>query len=181
MNSSLVRRLVPLVSAGCLFAAPVAQAAHGSRCPGADTAPTVQNLRQARTATLCLLNAQRGARGLRPLRGNARLAVAAERHSADMAAHHYFAHVAPSGLDPVARLERIGYVSGSGSWTVGENIAWGGGPLASPRAIVKMWMHSPGHRANILQRSFREIGVGVVPSAPDGPGATYTTDFGARG
>jgi len=180
MSPSLTRRIALLVTASCLFAAPAAQA-HGSRCPGADTAPTAHNLRQERAATLCLLNAQRAARGLRPLRANARLAIAAERHSADMAVHHYFAHVAPSGLDPVARLERIGYVAGSGSWTVGENIAWGGGPLASPRAIVKMWMHSPGHRANILQRSFREIGVGVVPSAPDGPGATYTTDFGARG
>ncbi len=180
LSRSLVSRVALLVSAGCLLGAPAVQA-HGSRCPGADTAPSAHTLRQERAATLCLLNAQRAARGLRPLRANARLALAAERHSADMAGRHYFAHVAPSGLDPLARLERIGYVAGSGSWTVGENIAWGGGPMATPRAIVKMWMHSAGHRENILRSAFREIGVGVIASAPDGPGATYTTDFGARG
>jgi uncharacterized protein YkwD len=66
---------------------------------------------------------------------------------------------------------------------VGENIAWGSQELATPRSIVNGWMHSPGHRANILNRRFREIGIGVSRGAPE-PGfdraATYATDFGAR-
>ena len=71
-----------------------------------------------------------------------------------------------------------------GNWTIGENIAWGSGALATPRAIVNGWMHSPGHRANILRASFRDIGIGIRLGAP-GPGlsggATYVTDFGRHG
>ena len=72
---------------------------------------------------------------------------------------------------------------GARSWTVGENLAWGSGTRSTPREIVNAWMKSPGHRANILQRRFREIGIGVVFEAPHGSSstaATYTTTFGAR-
>src|SRR5919107_1385530 len=63
---------------------------------------------------------------------------------------------------------------------VGENLAWGQGNLATPRAIAVAWMNSPGHRHNILQPEFTEIGVGIVPGTPGDAtwGATYTTDFG---
>jgi uncharacterized protein YkwD len=111
------------------------------------------------------------------LRSNSRLAAAASRHSSDMVVHHYFAHG-----DPVSRIFHAGYMSMNQAWTVGENIAWGTGSYATPRAIVQMWMHSPPHRANVLRGSFREIGVGIALGSPSsGSGATYTTDFGARG
>ncbi|MCA1689917.1 MAG: CAP domain-containing protein, partial [Actinobacteria bacterium] len=62
-----------------------------------------------------------------------------------------------------------------------ENIAAAGGYLATPAATVKMWMGSPGHRANILDPAFRDTGIGVAPAAPalltTGPGASYTEDF----
>ena len=68
-------------------------------------------------------------------------------------------------------------------WTLGENLAWGSYQLATPKSIVRSWMHSPGHRANILNADFHEIGVGVVEGAPE-PGvesaATYATSFGTR-
>jgi uncharacterized protein YkwD len=59
------------------------------------------------------------------------------------------------------------------------------GDAATPATIVRAWMHSPGHRANILNRRFREIGIGVASGAPvrDGAaksGATYATEFGLR-
>jgi len=54
--------------------------------------------------------------------------------------------------------------------------------MDSPLYITRAWMNSTGHRANILNRGFRQIGIGIVPGVPTGSrrGATYTTDFGAR-
>jgi uncharacterized protein YkwD len=65
----------------------------------------------------------------------------------------------------------------------GENIAWATGPSATPQAIVRLWMHSPPHRADILRPRFMQIGVGVAQGAPQKPhstdaAATYATDFG---
>jgi len=82
----------------------------------------------------------------------------------------------------------VGRVSSAGynRWaSLCENIAWGTEHLATPKGIVRGWMNSPGHRANILRGTFREIGIGIVVGAPTrlGPGergATYTTDFGVR-
>ena len=70
-------------------------------------------------------------------------------------------------------------------WSLGENIAWGTGRLATAAQIHRSWMNSPGHRANILQRSFREIGIGIETGVPvrlsaAQSGATYTADFGVR-
>jgi uncharacterized protein YkwD len=143
-------------------------------------APTVRLGR----AAVCLLNRQRVARGMSKLRINAQLSRAARRHSRDMVRRDYFDHTSPQGLDMLTRIKRTGYLSGSfRSWTVGENIAWGESHLGSPRSIVKAWMHSPGHRQNILNAAFREMGIGVIAAAPGrhgAPAATYTTTFGGR-
>ena len=100
-----------------------------------------------------------------------------------MADNNYFSHDSRDGSSFLDRLRRVDYVPRYGAWTVGENIAWGSDSYATPKEIVRAWMHSPGHRANILDRSFREIGIGVVRGAPVGGvshGATYATEFGAR-
>jgi uncharacterized protein YkwD len=101
-----------------------------------------------------------------------------------MAKHNYFDHNSLSGATFIDRIRRVGYLAGARSWTVGENLAWGAGERATPSAIVQAWMNSPGHRANILSGSFREIGLGVAYDAPVGgglhPAGTYATDFGAR-
>ena len=84
----------------------------------------------------------------------------------------------------VDRIRRAGYLKGARSWTVGENLAWGSRGRAAPQMITQSWMNSPGHRANILNSSFREIGIGVAHGAPvavGGPAATYATEFGTRG
>jgi uncharacterized protein YkwD len=133
--------------------------------------------------TLCLLNVERGRVGLPPLVENPLLDRAAERHSADMVARRFFEHVNPDGVPPENRMAAAGYTLLPGGMT-GENIAWGDGGLASPAAIMDGWMHSPGHRENILRPGFREVGIGV--SLGNGPNAgrhtlraaTYTTDFG---
>lgn len=132
-------------------------------------------------ATVCLLNRERQRRGLRALRVNNRLSRAALSHTRDMVKRRYFDHVSPTGRDLTDRVTVAGYVSRAERWEVGENLAWGIGGLATPRSIVAGWMRSPGHRHNILDRRFREIGIGVI----DGSGraataAVYTTTFGYR-
>jgi len=134
-------------------------------------------------ATLCLMNAERGRRGLPPLRLNNRLSDAADRHSRDMVRRRYFSHDSLTGASFIDRIRRSGYLRSARSWTVAENLAWGSGNRGTPEQIVRAWMASPGHRSNILTGRFREVGIGVSEGAPVRVGsaaATYTTDFGSR-
>jgi uncharacterized protein YkwD len=142
------------------------------------------NADAARGVTLCLLNHERAAHGLRALRPNPKLDRAAVGHSSDMVASNLFSHTSSNGAGVAGRIRSAGYLSGARGWSVGENIGWGQGSLSSPSSMVQMWMHSPGHRANILTSAFREIGIGVVYGTPvrgGMTGVTYTTDFGRRG
>ncbi len=151
-------------------------------CGAVDALPSSSTLGESSQGILCLLNAERGARGLSSLRMNSRLSRAARGHSQDMVRNVYFAHDAKSGRSMLDRVKAAGYVRPRSSFTVGENIGWGSGALASPRALVRAWMNSPPHRANILQGRFRELGVGLVLGAPaagiPGTAVTATTNFG---
>lgn len=133
-------------------------------------------------AILCLLNQQRTERGLSALRMNSRLSSAAQQHSSSMNLDGYFSHDSSDGSGFESRISASGYLRRSRAWALGENIAWGSWVLGTPQAIVASWMKSPPHRANILQRRFREIGVGVDWGSPVDTGppvaATVTTDFG---
>ncbi len=154
-------------------------------CAGARVLP-FESPGAAEAATLCLLNANRRAKHLAPLRPNDALRRAAIRHSRDMVTRHFFAHVNPDGLDASARIAQSGYAIGPGGGTTGENLAFGEESQSTPAVIVDGWMHSPGHRRNILRPAFREIGIGIAPepvkrTQPQNEGATYTTTFGARG
>jgi len=162
----------------CLAPAAPALAAH---CPRADELPGRMSVTEVRHATLCLINAERRQRGLAPLRQERRLAVAGVRHARDMVRANYFAHDSRSGRAFSQRILRTGYGRGRRA-TLGENLAWGTGSLAAPRRIVRGWMASPGHRANILNGTFREIGIAVVAGTPQtgNDGATYATEFGRR-
>ncbi|MCX4966741.1 sigma-70 family RNA polymerase sigma factor [Streptomyces sp. NBC_00654] len=118
-----------------------------------------------------LVNAERAKEGCGPVRGNGLMSTAAQRHSADMASRDYFAHTSPDGTDPGDRLTAAGY-----RWsTYGENIAKG---QRTPAEVMSSWMNSPGHRANILNCSFEEIGVGMRST---GSGPVWTQNFGAAG
>jgi uncharacterized protein YkwD len=133
------------------------------------------------SAILCLLNAERAGKGLSALHSNGQLKRAAQAWARAMVARRFFAHEA--GRSTVqSRIQRTGYIRGN--WSLGENIAWGSGALATPQAIVNGWMHSPGHRANILRGQFKDIGIGIRLGAPGqglSGGATYVTDFGRHG
>jgi uncharacterized protein YkwD len=153
----------------------------GASCENADITPEGENLTVVVVATLCLLNGERADAGLGPLKQNAKLASAAVQHSQEMVAQQYFDHTGKDGTDPVDRIRNAGYIPSVGTWTVGENLAWGTGALATPKEIVAAWMKSQGHRENILRPAFKEIGFGVVtgnPRSDSGSGATYTTTFG---
>ncbi|HYI35716.1 MAG TPA: CAP domain-containing protein [Thermoleophilaceae bacterium] len=134
--------------------------------------------RKARAALLCLLNAERRRRKLRPMRANARLERAARAHSRTMVQRRFFAHVGPGTMNPAARLRSTRYLPGRGRWAIGENIGFGTGALTRPIAIHTAWMHSTPHRAAMLSPRFREVGFGVYPGSPYlSRGATFTADF----
>jgi uncharacterized protein YkwD len=100
-----------------------------------------------------------------------------------MSRQDFFAHVAPDGSSMVDRIRRTAYLRAVRRWSVGENLAWGAGRRATPQQTVAAWMASPGHKANILDRGFDEIGVGVFPGAPVRgftSAGTYVTNFGQR-
>jgi uncharacterized protein YkwD len=157
----------------------VPTAASAAGCSGADRSPAELGQTATVHATLCLLNRERHTRGLRSLRADSKLRRAADGHAGDMVAKHYFDHTSKSGTSFITRIKRTGWTKARRSWTVGENIGYGSGSYATPREMVKGWMHSAGHRANILARQFKMIGVGVANGSPDGDsGATYATDFG---
>jgi uncharacterized protein YkwD len=113
-----------------------------------------------------------------------RLSKAARSHAGDMARRNYFSHDTLGGGSFVDRIRRAGYLRGARRWALGENLAWGTRSHSTPRVMARMWMNSPGHRANILSASFREIGIGVAYDAPvpggGRPAATYATTFGMR-
>ncbi|MFE7530481.1 CAP domain-containing protein [Kitasatospora sp. NPDC057542] len=101
-----------------------------------------------------LVNAERAKAGCGPVSAEPRLASAAQSHSDDMADRNFFDHASPEGYHADHRIEAAGY-----SWsTWGENIARG---QKDPAAVMSSWMNSPGHRANILNCSFKQLGVGV--------------------
>ncbi|MFF8828609.1 CAP domain-containing protein [Streptomyces sp. NPDC015131] len=103
---------------------------------------------------VALVNAARAKAGCRPVRPHARLRDAAQGHADDMAARHYYAHDSPEGRDAGDRMEAAGY-----AWRVwGENIHRG---PKDPGRAVRDWLASPGHRKNIVNCEFKDIGVGV--------------------
>ena len=162
-----------------LVSAPSAYAA--GACASANASASTATKHALVRATLCVLNAQRTRHNLRPLRLNRRLSDAAQRHSRAMARKRFFSHTSLSGASFVDRIRSAGYLSGARSWAVGENIAYGSGSRSTPHSIGMAWMHSPPHRANILNSSYRAIGIGVAFGTPSGRrGGTYTTDFGRR-
>jgi uncharacterized protein YkwD len=174
-------RLLLAVLALCVVVAtavPAAQAA--SPCAAASATPAQAGKRAIVRATLCTINAERSRYGLGALSLDRRLSKAAAAHAGDMDSRNYFAHDSLGGGSFVDRIRRAGYLNGARSWTVGENIAWGSERRGAPRAITRMWMNSPEHRANILSSSFRESS-GAPVSGMGAPAATYATDFGARG
>jgi uncharacterized protein YkwD len=201
----LLTRILPIaaISAGLLMAAPAANAAHkkapvkamialGDKrpvkahaavtCQNTDLLPSAENLELIRAAILCLHNQIRAENGLSTLKDNSKLRKAAVGHSSAMVSQGYFDHSSPSGETFVDRVLGAGYVKRNDGWTLGENLAWGTGDLSTPAGVMQSWMNSSGHKANILKKAYREVGIGIRLGVPtdEGVGATITADFGVK-
>lgn len=151
-----------------LFAVPRGE--HFSR-----TTAGLADLEAVRAAVLERVNRARRQGGLAPLKPNERLDRAAQRHAQDMFERAYFQHESPEGATMRDRIEATGYRAR----IVGENLAFG---QTSAEEVVDGWLKSPGHRRNILENKFREMGLGIALGR-DGKGryrVVWVQSFGAR-
>jgi uncharacterized protein YkwD len=184
LTSRLTRAILILsIALGVALAGSARADAAGSGCAQAGASAASVRPAVAGRAVRCLVNAQRAAHGLRPVKAARRLRLSAQRHAADMVARHYFEHVSPEGGSLTQRVRRAGYLSGARRYSLGENIGWGERQMASATSIVQAWMNSPGHRAVILDARFDEAGVGIAAGVPTGsgaPGATFVLNVGTR-
>ena len=112
---------------------------------------------------------ERASAGLAAFTLDATLTQVARTRAQDMAANNYFSHTSQNGDSPWDRMAAAGYPDAGA-----ENIAKG---YPTAAAVVKGWMNSPGHRANILNCGLRAIGVGMA-SGPGGP--YWTQNFGRK-
>ena len=135
---------------------------------------------RARDKVINLTNIEREKAGLAPLQSNPLLAAAAQKHAKDLWQNQYFDHHGLDGSSYVDRIRATGYFDNPGPcgcdltcfcrprFAVGENLARG---QLSPEQVVAEWMASDGHRSNILQPAFDEIGIGLF-------GTIWVQNFG---
>jgi hypothetical protein len=157
--------------------------ATAAECPHGSDLLTALSPLDRRAALLCAIDAERAASGLALVRESAQLTRAAQGHADDMVARHFFEHVTPGGSTLGDRVRATGYIDGRRDWQLGEAIAWAQQPLDTAASLVRAWLASPAHRAILLDRLFREVGIGVTAGLTDGsavPGATAVLDFGLR-
>lgn len=125
------------------------------------------------TGLLQAVNHTRIAHGLRPLQIDTRLVRAARAHSVEMIRGNYFSHG-----DFHHRMV-VFHVQGP---TAGENLAWGNGVYAEAPTIIREWLASPEHRANLLRPGWSRIGIGLARGTFLGSGGAtvVTADFAGR-
>lgn len=171
--------LVTLALLGALFASGGTAAAVPASDPAAERSPSPAGAATAGTAkaerkVIALTNQKRRNHGCKALDFRTSLRKAARRHTQRMADVGYpdgLSHQLPGEPDLGRRLTNAGYKN----WTMAaENIAYG---YPTPRAVVRGWMGSKDHRANILNCRLRHIGVGLVRA--DGA-AWWTQVFGRK-
>lgn len=114
------------------------------------------NHEQFEADVIDLTNMERACHGLEPLTRNENLARSALSHTMDMAENHFISHSSSDGSQLADRILRAGYKN----WmSIAENVAMG---HRYPKEVIRGWMDSPGHRKNILNSSFAEIGVAYI-------------------
>ncbi|MEV7416665.1 CAP domain-containing protein [Streptomyces sp. NPDC089919] len=164
-NTQLKKIAIGAVALGAL-GIPTALAGPAGAAPAPEATASATSTATARVVTL--VNRERAKVGCRALKVNTKLTKAAQNHSKDQAVHHRMSHTGSDGSNPGQRITRAGY-----RWRAyGENVAYG---YSTPTKVMNAWMHSPGHKANILNCSFKEIGVGV-----SGSNHYWTQDFATR-
>ena len=143
------------------------QASEGSEyddiSPDDNSIPESDISQQAK-AVLSLVNAEREKQGLSSLTLSDKLTAVANEKARDMAENNYFNHTSPTYGSPFQMLQQYGIRYRS----AGENIAAG---QRTPEEVMQSWMNSSGHRANILNSSYTEIGIGYYA------GGSYGTEW----
>jgi uncharacterized protein YkwD len=134
----------------------------------------------AQVAMQCLTNYARAQQGLAPLQLNPTLNAAGQAKLKSNVSCAEFSHT-PCGqpFDTVFSS----YIQGATSYQIGENIAWGTGSYGTPRQTMNGWVHSAGHRENILTAAYAELGIGYLPGQTfqGYSGATlWSQEFGLR-
>lgn len=173
---------VAVAVVGLLAGVPVSGAAEPGSCPGSDLTPTAANHEQIEAAVFCLVNAERVARSLVPLRPDRRLDQAARAHNEDMQARGYFSHTSPTGSTGADRTRATGYPGDTG-----ENLLKG---TVTPAEAVRLWLERPAHRANILEPAYRATGTaqggkywtqsfGLMAPSPDSSSAGGAGEHGS--
>jgi uncharacterized protein YkwD len=126
---------------------------------------------------LDLVNQRRSENGQAPLTLNSELMDSAQGHSDDMADHNFFSHTGSDGSTPWDRMQRAGYQFS----TAGENIA---ARYATPESVMDAFMNETppddGHRRNILNPSFRDIGIGYAFNDTSDYKHYWSQDFGSQ-
>jgi len=160
-----------LVTGAVLVPAPAGPAAGTTRVTAVALTAQLAPAQDAQVAwaqgqVLGLVNADRSEHGCGPLSASAPLNQLAESYSTEMGTEDFFSHTDPAGRTPWDRARAMGIAN-----LGGENIAMG---QLTPQAVMSAWMHSSGHRANILDCAYHSLGVGVYY----GGGPWWTEDFG---
>lgn len=112
------------------------------------------NTSELERRVLELVNIERGNHNVSPLEWNDLLAAAARLHSEDMSTNNFFSHTGSDNSNLMDRINRVGYNFSSAA----ENLA---GSMHTPEQAVQAWMNSEGHRRNILNPDFTELGAGI--------------------
>jgi uncharacterized protein YkwD len=161
-----------------------ASAHHSKGCRYAHKSPRTISHAKVRHAVVCLINRKRHSHGhLSRLHAMHALNRSGQRHSKYMKRHGCFAHQCPGEPNLVSRVQQAGYLPCTCTWRLGETIAWESKPGDTAHGIVRAWMHSPEHRAILLEHGLDNIGVGVAwgrPGSPRAKAGTYTADFGYK-
>lgn len=120
--------------------------------------PSIDDVKALEQKVIDLVNQQRAYNGLPALKANWEVCRVARYKSQDMIDKRYFAHQSPTYGSPFNMMENFGIRFSA----AGENIAYG---QRTPQEVMNSWMNSPGHRSNILNRTYNQIGVGVAKSS----------------
>jgi uncharacterized protein YkwD len=171
-----------LVAALLLVVIPVGGATASSAHSGARSGKLLVSLNRQIAIEI---NHQRRAHGLVPLRFSTQLNASARQHSIEMAKHGYFDHPSADGTAFWQRIQRYYSSRNYSYWTVGENLLFAS-PDITATAALRQWIRSPEHLRNLLNPSWRNLGISSVHMTHARgvyggyPTTIITADFGAR-
>ena len=183
----MIRRLALIALTTALFAVTggTASATHydhllapSTSCPNQTDASMATTDQE--TAMGCMHNYARAKVGRSALRSNSLLANSSDAKSYDILRCQDFSHTA-CGREMLYHFKRVGYTSCS-TWRAAENISWGSGSYGTVRHRMSGWLHSDGHRTNILSSNYRDLGIGLRKGTFKGysNAQVWTGHFGYR-